>query len=76
MPYQQMACDLVGPFTQTKHGHRYLLTVMCLGTRQPYAIPLKRVDAITVAKGLMDVAVYTGIPLERLTDQGSVLLGR
>ena len=53
-PYQRMACDLVGKFDKTNQGHMYILTIMCLGTRCPYAIPLKPVDAESVAEGLME----------------------
>ena len=74
-PYSRLACDLVGLLTRTKAGHKYLLTVMCVGTRFPYAIPLKRVDAETVAEGLAEVMSHTGIPNELLPDQGSVVRG-
>ena len=69
-----MAWDLVGQLDKTNQGHRYILTIMCLGTRYPYAIPLKRVDAESVAEGLMEVISHTGIPV--LSDQGSVFLGK
>ena len=68
VPYQRLACDLVGLLPRTSAGHRYILTVMCLGTRFPYCVPIKRVDAITVAEGLMEVIAHTGIPLELLSD--------
>ena len=74
-PYQRIAWDLVGQLDKTNQDHRYILTIMCLGTRYPYAIPLKRVDAESVAKGLMEVISHTGIPVELLSDQGSVFLG-
>ena len=74
-PYQRLACDLVGPLTRTKSGHRYVLTVICVGSRFPYAVPLKRVDAESVAEGLTEVISHTGIPRELLTDQGSVFTG-
>ena len=35
IPYTRMACDIV------QSGFRYILTAMCLGTRYPFAIPLK-----------------------------------
>ena len=76
VPYQRLACDLVGPLSRAKSGHRYILTVMCLGTRYPYCVPLKRVDSESVAEGLMDVISHTGIPKELLSDQGSVFMGR
>ena len=49
---------------------------MCMGTRYPYCVPLKRVDAMSVAEGLMEVLSHTGIPVELLTDQGAVFMGR
>ena len=76
VPYQCLACDLVGPLNRTKSGFRYILTVMCLGTRYPYAIPLKKVDAITVAEGIMEVVANTGIPMELLSYQGSIFIGK
>ena len=76
VPYERLACDLVGPLPRTKRGFNYILTVMCLGTRYPYAIPLKKVDAISVAEGLLEVVAHTGIPHELLSDQGSVFMGR
>ena len=53
IPYTRMACDIVGPLPRTQSGFRYI--AMCLGTQYPFAIPLKRVDAKTVAEALIDV---------------------
>ena len=75
-PYQRMARDLVGKMPRTKTGFSYILTVMCPGSRFPYAIPLQRVDAKSVAEGLMEVISHTGIPIELLSDQGSVFLSK
>ena len=49
---------------------------MCLGTRNPYAVALKKIDAESVADGLMEVIQHTGIPNELLSDQGSQFMGR
>ncbi len=76
VPYQRMAWDLVGPLNSTVKGYRYISTVMCLGTRYPYAVALKKIDALSVAEGLMEVIQHTGIPNELLSDQGSLLMGR
>ena len=76
IPYERIACDLVGPLPRTKAGHRYILTAMCMASRYPYAIPLKRVDARTVAEALMTVVASTGIPKEILHDQGTVFMGK
>lgn len=39
-------------------------------------MPLKRVDAKSVAEGMLDIFARTGLPTEILTDQGSVFVGR
>ena len=36
-----MACNVVGPLPRTQAVFRYILTIMCLGTRYFFAIPLK-----------------------------------
>ena len=74
-PYHRLACDQVGQLTRTKAGYRYILTVICLGTCYPYAIPLKRVDAVSVAEALTEVLSHTGVLKELLTYQGSVFRG-
>ena len=75
-PYEIMPCDLVGPLQRTTTGYMYILTMMCMGTRYPYAIPLKKIDARTVAEGILEVIQHMGIPKELLTDQGSVFTSR
>ena len=76
VPYHRMAFDIVGPLKRTKQGYDHILTAMCMGTRYPYCVPLKRVHAMSVAEGLMEVLSHTGIPVELLTDQGAVIKGR
>ena len=44
---------------------------MDFSTRFPEAIPLRRVDAQTVANAMMGVFCWLGFPEEILTDQGS-----
>ena len=75
-PHQRMAWDLVGKMPRTKTGLSYILTVMCLGSRFPYAIPLQWADAESVAEELMEVISHIGIPIELLSDQGSVFLSK
>ena len=76
VPYHRMAFDIVGPLKRTKRGYDHILTAMCMGARYPYCVPLKRVDAMSVAEGLMEVLSHTGIPVELLSDQGAVFMGR
>ena len=68
-PFSRLAFDLVGPLPRSKQGFKYLLTCICLGSKYPDAIPLKRVDAKTVAEAMVEIFSRTGIPQEILTDQ-------
>ena len=40
-------------------------------TRYPVAVPLKKIDAETVADALVDIYSRLGIPEEVLSDQGT-----
>ena len=53
-----------GSLPRTKRGHQYLLTCICLASKYPEAIPLKRVDAVSVAEAMVDVFSRIGIPYE------------
>ena len=71
-PFQKVAFDLVGPLPRTTSGYKYLLTAMCLYTKFPEAIPLKKVDNLSVLNAMMEIFSRYGMPKELLTDQGSV----
>ena len=47
-PWKRIAIDIVGPLKRTDKGNRYLLTVMDFATPFPEAIPLRRIDTVTV----------------------------
>ena len=47
-----------------------------MGTRYPYCVPLKSLDAISVADELVEILSHTDIPEELLTDQGAVFVGK
>ena len=70
-PFRRIAMDIVGPLKRSKRGNEYILTLMDFSTRFPEAIPLRRVDAQTVADAMMGVFCRLGFPEEILTDQGS-----
>ena len=75
-PFTKVAFDLVGPLPKTTRGHRYLLTMMCLYTKFPIAIPLRRVDNESVLNAMLEIFSTYGIPKEILTDQGSVFCSK
>ena len=72
-PFQKVAFDLVDPLPRTASGHKYLLTAMCLFTKFPEAIPLKRVDNVTVLDAMMQIFSRYGMPKEL---QGSVFTSK
>ncbi|RUS85773.1 hypothetical protein EGW08_006487 [Elysia chlorotica] len=51
VPFKRVAVDLVGPIDLTSEDwHRYILTLVDYATGYPEAVPLKRIDAETVAE--------------------------
>ena len=75
-PFEVMAVDLVGPFPLGKGGFRYLLTAVCMASKWPEAIPLKKMTAMAVAEGLVEIFSKTGIPLQLVSDQGTQFVGK
>ena len=70
-PFAKIAMDIVGPLPRSRSGNQYVLVVCDYGTRYPEAVPLRTVDAETVAEELMVIFSRVGIPREILTDQGT-----
>jgi hypothetical protein len=71
-PFKRIAIDLVGPFVPAStSGNRYVLTIVDVATRYPEAIPLKRIDTVTVAEALFAVFCRMGCPNEVLSDCGT-----
>ena len=75
-PFTKVAFDIVGPLPRTTSGYKYLLTMICLFTKYPVAIPLRRVDNETILEAMMEVFSIFGLPQEILTDQGSVFCSK
>ena len=73
-PFEKVAFDLVGPLPRTSNGNMYLLTMMCLFTKYPEAIPLRRVDNVTVLEAMLEIFARHGVPKTILTYQGSVFM--
>ena len=71
VPFSRVAMDLMGPLPRSRSGNRYVLVLCDYATRYPEAVPLKNIDAETVAEELIHVFSRVGLPEEILTDQGS-----
>ena len=71
-PFAKVGVDLVGPIKPvSRSGNRYILVIVDYATRYPEAIPLKHIDAETVAEALWEVWTHVGVPKEILTDMGT-----
>ena len=70
-PFSRIAMDIEGSLVRSDKENRYIIVECDYGTKYPEAIPLKTIDAETVAIALIEIFSRTGIPLEILSDQGS-----
>jgi len=71
-PFDKVAVYLVGPiFPPTERGNKYILTMMDYATRYPEAVPLKDVQAETLAEALVNMFTRVGVPKEILSYHGS-----
>ena len=70
-PFHRIAMDIVGPLPRSRSGNQYILVVCDYATRYPEAVPLRSIDAGTIAEELIKFFSRVGIPEEVLTDQGS-----
>lgn len=51
-PFERVIADCVGPLPRTKSGNEFLLTIMCVATRFPEAVPLRKIKSTAVLKAL------------------------
>ena len=70
-PFERIAMDIIGPLPKSRRGHRYVLVVCDYATRYPEAVPMKYIDAASVAEELLQIFTRVGVPQEILTDQGA-----
>ena len=54
-PFALLAMDIVGPLERTVSGNKYILVLVDYATRYPEAIPLRSIDAETIADELIRV---------------------
>lgn len=75
-PFEHVIVDCVGPLPRTKSGNQYMLTVMCVSTRFPEAIPLRTITAPAITRALTRFFTTFGLPKVVQSDQGSNFLSR
>ena len=75
-PSDMLQIDLVGKLTPSG-GYTHILTAIDVFTRYLFAVPIKKADAVSVARTLVGIFMrHTYLPVIILTDQGSVFLSQ
>lgn len=75
-PFEHVVVDCVGPLPKTKTGHQFLLTMMCVATRYPEAVPLRKITSKAVIKALIKFFSTFGLPKIVQTDQGTNFMSK
>ena len=61
-PFERIAMDVVGPLLKSSSGNRFILVICDYATRYPEAVPMRSVDAASVAEELMKLFSREGDP--------------
>ena len=61
----------MGSLPKTRSVNQYLLTIMCVTTRFPEAIPVRNIKALTIIKVLIKFYTFVGLLRYIQSDQGS-----
>ncbi|GFV39369.1 retrovirus-related Pol polyprotein from transposon 412 [Trichonephila clavipes] len=69
--FSKLNVDAVGPLPTTPTGNKYLLTVMCMSSKYPGAVPMPDIASTTVVEALFQIFSRMGFPKEIQTDQGT-----
>ncbi|GFV23956.1 retrovirus-related Pol polyprotein from transposon 297 [Trichonephila clavipes] len=69
--FSKLNVDAVGPLPTTPTGNKYLLTVMCMSSKYPDAVPMPDIASTTVVEALFQIFSRMGFPKEIQTDQGT-----
>ena len=70
-PLESLAIDILGPLTKTKKGNRFLLVMSDRFSNLTHVVPLRRIDAYTVAVAFVEAWVFKyGPPKTFISDNG------
>ncbi|GFW15583.1 retrovirus-related Pol polyprotein from transposon 412 [Trichonephila clavipes] len=69
--FSKLNVDAVGPLPTTPTRNKYLLTVMCMSSKYPDAVPMPDIASTTDVEALFQISNRMGFPKEIQTDQGT-----
>ncbi|CAG7817545.1 unnamed protein product [Allacma fusca] len=70
-PWENVACDLLGPYLRGRKGFKYLLVVTCYATKYVELFGLRAATAASIIKKLWLVFLKWGFSQSITTDNGS-----
>ena len=75
--FERVSVDILGPLPTTVSGNRYVLCFTDHCTRWPILVPLREIDASTVARAFFDYIICEhGCPNTLLSDRGTNFLSK
>ncbi|GFX16129.1 retrovirus-related Pol polyprotein from transposon 412 [Trichonephila clavipes] len=74
--FSKINVDACGPMPISTEGNKYLITIMCLASKYPDAIPVPDITSKSVINALLQVFSRMGFPREIQTDQGTSFMSR
>ena len=69
-PFQLVTCDILGPLPKTERGAKYILVFICHFTKWVEIYGINTLEAVEVARCLIDLICRHGSPEGLLSDQG------
>lgn len=76
-PFEQISIDIMGPLPRSKHGNKYLLTMIDHFTRYAEGEAISEITAEETARVLVEkIITRHGVPKRLLTDQGRNFVSR
>ncbi len=76
-PFQCLHIDILGSFTKTFRGNRYILVQVCRFSRWPELVAMPDQTAITVADSMLESIICRhGVPETILSDRGTQFLSQ
>ena len=69
-PFELVGADLIGPFTESSHGNKYIFTATDYFTKWVEAFPIPNKSAAEVARCFQKMFASHGAMKAIITDQG------
>ncbi|GBN95052.1 Retrovirus-related Pol polyprotein from transposon 17.6 [Araneus ventricosus] len=68
--FSKLNIDACGPLPTSTQGNKFIITVMCLASKYPDAVPVPDITSKSVVNALLQIFSRMGFPREIQTDQG------